>query len=94
LTSEIGSARAECAEGYIRAQIAVIALVAGRTCERILYPDLSPLPTEHDFVEARAFAGVACASPNAAGALLTYAEAEAAELIRQNRRDRLAGEGG
>ena len=27
---------------------------------------------------------MACASPNAAGALLTYAEAEAAELIRQN----------
>ena len=33
------------------------------------YPDLPPLPAEHDHIEARAFAGVACAAAPAINAL-------------------------
>lgn len=72
----------ESAEFYIRAQVAAIELVGGRVAERILFPDLSPLPAEHDQAEARAFAAIACAAPSAAGALIAYAEAEAEALLR------------
>jgi hypothetical protein len=44
-------------------------------------PKDAPLVAEHDQIEARAFAAIACATPQAASALLAYAEAEAAALL-------------
>jgi hypothetical protein len=84
LTPEIGSGRVESAEFYVRAQINCTELVGGRACELLLYPDLPPLPAEHDHIEARAFAAVACAAPPAIGALIAYAEAEASALLEAN----------
>jgi hypothetical protein len=84
LTPEIGSGRVESAEFYVRAQINCTELVGGRACELLLYPDLPPLPAEHDHIEARAFAAVACAAPPAVNALLAYAEAEASALLEAN----------
>ncbi len=81
LTPEIGTARVESSEYYVRAQVAAIELVGGRVAEQILHPNNAPLPAEHDQIEARAFAAVACAAPQAASALLAYAEAEAAALL-------------
>jgi hypothetical protein len=43
-------------------------------------PDHEPLPAEHDLTEARALASV-IASPQAAPALLAYAECEAKAMI-------------
>ncbi len=79
---EIGAPRVECAEEITRAMIMVTELVAGRVCEKVLFPDHEPLPAEHDLIEARALASVVCASPGAVEALLTYAMAEAEALIR------------
>src|ERR1700733_8233650 len=84
LTPVLGTGRVESAEFYIRAQSLIVELVGGRVAERILFPDHPPLRAEHDQVEARAFASVACASPRAASALIAYAEAEAECLIREN----------
>jgi hypothetical protein len=84
LTPEIGSGRVEGAEFYIRAQINCTELLGGRACEQLLYPDHPPLPAEHDQIEARAFAAVACAAPPAIGALIAYAEAEASALLSAN----------
>jgi hypothetical protein len=82
MTPEIGSGRVESAEFYVRAQVAAIELVGGRVAERILHPDLPPLPAEHDQAEVRAFAAVACAAQGATGALIAYAETEAEALLR------------
>jgi hypothetical protein len=68
----------------LEAQVAAIELVGGRVCEMILFPDHEPLKTAHDLNEAIAFAGVACASRGAVAAVVAYAEAEAAALIREN----------
>jgi hypothetical protein len=84
MTPEIATGRVESAEYYIRAQVNVIELIAGRVCEKILFPDHEPLPTSHDLKEAIAFAGVACASNEAVAAMVSYAEAEAAALIREH----------
>jgi hypothetical protein len=84
LSPEIGSGRVESAESYVRAQTLCIELVGGHVAERILHPDHPPLPTQHDHIEAAAFATVACAAPSAVNALLAYAEAEAAALIREH----------
>jgi hypothetical protein len=81
---EIGTARVEAAEFFVRAQSNVIELVAGRVCEQILYPDLPDLGAAHDQVEAKAFAAVAVAQPGAIEALLAYAEAEARALLLAN----------
>jgi hypothetical protein len=56
-----------------RAQVAAIELVGGRVAEQILHPNDAPLVAEHDQIEARAFAAVACAAPQSASALLAYA---------------------
>jgi hypothetical protein len=40
-------------------------LLAGSVCESIMFPDLQPLPAEHDRIEARALASIVCASPAA-----------------------------
>jgi hypothetical protein len=42
------------------------------------------LRAEHDEIEARAVAAIACASPRSVDAMLAYAEAEAQNLIREN----------
>jgi hypothetical protein len=68
----------------IRAQTMVIELVGAQIAESILFPDLPPLGANHDFVEAKAFAGVACAASPAVGALLAYAESEARALLSEN----------
>jgi hypothetical protein len=38
--------------------------------------DLPPLRAEHNEIEARAVAAIACASPRSVDAILAYAEAE------------------
>jgi hypothetical protein len=78
---EIGTPRVDLAEAITRAQTHIIELLAGSCCERIMYPDLPPLPAEHDLTEARALASV-IAAPQAVPALLAYCEAEAESLIR------------
>jgi hypothetical protein len=65
--SQIGG---ETAELYIRAQTMTIELVAASVCERILFPDHPPLRAEHDKIEARAVAALACASPWSVDALI------------------------
>jgi hypothetical protein len=84
LMPEIGSGRVESAEFYARAQVSIIELVAGEVAELILHPDHPSLGAKHDFVEAHAFARVACAASPAVAALIEYCEAEAAALIREN----------
>jgi hypothetical protein len=81
---EVGTARVDLAEEITRAQTFIIELLAGSVGEHIMFPDLAPLPAEHDWAEARALASVVCASPAAIDALLAYAEAEAEALIRAN----------
>jgi hypothetical protein len=49
-----------------------------------LFPDETPLRAEHDKIEARAVAAIACASPRSVDALLAWAECEAENLIREN----------
>jgi hypothetical protein len=78
---EIGAPRVETAEEIARAMVLITELVAGRVCERVLFPDHSPLPAEHDVIEAMAIASVVSASP---AALVTYCEAEAGALIQGN----------
>jgi hypothetical protein len=51
---------------------------------RSYFLDLPPLGANHDFVEAKAFAGVACAASPAVAALLAYAESEAHALLTNN----------
>jgi hypothetical protein len=84
LAPGLGSSRIESAELYIRAQTMVIELVAAGIAEKVLFPDLPPLRAEHDKIEARAVAAIACASPRSVDAMLAYAEAEAENLIREN----------
>jgi hypothetical protein len=81
---EVGTARVDLCEEIVRAQTHIIELLAGSVCERVMFPDLPPLPAEHDRIEARALASVICASPAAIDALLAYAEAEARALIEAN----------
>jgi hypothetical protein len=78
---EIGAPRVEIAEESARAIVMITELVAGGTCESVLYPDHEPLPAEHDAIEALAIASVVSSSP---AALLTYCRAEAEALIRAN----------
>jgi hypothetical protein len=85
LTPEIGSARSESSEYYIRSQNNVIALVAGECAELLLHPDLPSLGANHDFVEADAFARVAVAAQPAVKALVAYCRAEATALLTANR---------
>jgi hypothetical protein len=56
----------------------------GRVAETILHPDLPPLNSVHDHVEAAAFARVSAATRSATSELIKYAEAEAAALIHEN----------
>jgi hypothetical protein len=81
---EVGTPRVDLAEEITRAQTFIIELLAGSVGESIMFPDLAPLPAEHDRAEARALACVVCASPAAIDALLAYCEAEAEALIRNN----------
>jgi hypothetical protein len=85
LTPELGSARSESAEYYVRSQSNIIALVAGECAELILHPDLPSLGAAHDGVEARAFARIAVAASPAVEALISYAVAEATALLTSNR---------
>jgi hypothetical protein len=82
---ELGAPRVDIAEEITRSQTNIIECLAGTVGERVIFPDLPPLPAEHDRAEARALAKVICASPLAVDSLLTYAEAEAEALIRDNR---------
>jgi hypothetical protein len=84
LAPGLGSSRVESAELYVKAQTMVIELVAGGIAEKVLFPDQPPLRAEHDKIEARAVAAIACASPRSVDAMLAYAEAEAENLIREN----------
>jgi hypothetical protein len=85
LTPELGSARSESAEYYVRSQSNIIALVAGECAELLLHPDLPSLGAAHDGVEARAFARIAVAASPAVEALIGYAVAEATALLTSNR---------
>jgi hypothetical protein len=84
LAPGLGSSRIGSAELYVKAQTMVSELVAGGIAERILFPDQPPLRAEHDKIEARAVAAIACASPRSVDAMLAYAEAEVENLIREN----------
>jgi hypothetical protein len=84
LAPGLGSSRMESAELYVKAQTTGIELVAGGIAEKVLFPDITPLRAEHDKIEARAVAAIACASPRSVDAMLAYAEAEAENLIREN----------
>jgi ATP-dependent Zn protease len=84
LMPELGVNRNASAEFFQRATTLAIELVAGSVCEKIFYPDLEILPTEHDEIEAQAFAKIAVASPHAVAAFLEYARAEAEGLIRDH----------
>jgi hypothetical protein len=81
LTPEIGSGRVESSEYCLRAQTNCVELLAGECAELILHPESPPLSAVHDHTEARAFAGVACASSAAVPALLEYCRAEARGLL-------------
>jgi hypothetical protein len=85
LTPELGSARAESAEYYVRSQSNIIALVAGECAELLLHPDRPSLGAAHDGVEARAFARISVAASPAVEALINYAAAEATALLTANR---------
>jgi hypothetical protein len=76
---QLGDPRVEYAEEAARAMTLITELVAGRVCEKVLFPDHEPLSADHDFIEARALASVISAAPDA---LLRFAEAEAEALIR------------
>jgi hypothetical protein len=80
----IGASRIESAEFYVTAQTVCMELVAGSIAEQILFPDQPPLRCEHDRIEARAVAALACASPKSVDAILHYAESEARNLIHEN----------
>jgi hypothetical protein len=84
LAPGLGSSRIESAELYIKAQTMVIELVAGGIAEKILFAEIPQLSAEHDKIEARAVAAIACASPRSVDAMLAYAEAEAENVIREN----------
>jgi hypothetical protein len=43
-----------------------------------------PLPADHDFKEAAAFAGVICSSPEAVAAYLAFARIEAQAILRDH----------
>jgi hypothetical protein len=81
---EVGTARVDLAEEITRGQTLAIELVSGPMAELVMYPDLPPLPVEHDWAEARALASVVCASSSAVDAMLAYVKAEAEALIRDN----------
>jgi hypothetical protein len=83
-TPEVGTVRVDLAEEIARAQTFICELLGGGLCERVMFPDLPPLPAEHDRREAEALASVICASPQAIPALLAYCSAEAEALIRAN----------
>ena len=85
LTPELGCARVESSEYYVRSQNNVIELVAGEAAELILHPDLPSLGAVHDFTEANAFARVAVAAQPAVVALVRYCRAEATALLTANR---------
>jgi len=80
----LGSSRVADAEIFVRAQTTMIELVGGQVAESILHPDVPNLGAQHDFVEARALAGVACAASPAVAALVAYAESEAHALLSDN----------
>jgi len=84
LTPELGCARVESSEYYIRAQNNITELVAAECAELILHPDLPSLGAKHDFVEAGAFAKVAVAAQPAVAALISYCRAEATALLAAN----------
>src|SRR5665647_702902 len=69
LTPELGCARVESSEYYIRAQNNIVELVAAECAELSLHPDLPSLGAIHDFTEANAFARVAVAAQPAVAAL-------------------------
>jgi hypothetical protein len=85
LMPELGVNRIEAAEFFQRATVLCIEFVAGTVAEQIFHPDLEPLPTVHDAIEAEAFASLAVASQRAIPAFLAYCRAEAAALITDNR---------
>jgi hypothetical protein len=84
LTPKLGSARSASAEYYVFIQSSMIALLAGQCAEALLHPDLPPLGTDHDDVEAHAFARVAVAASPSTAALIEYAVVEATSLLEQN----------
>jgi hypothetical protein len=84
LTPELGCARVESSEYYIRAQNNIVELVAAECAELILHPDLPSLGAVHDFTEANAFARVAVAAKPAVRALVEYCKAEATALLTAN----------
>jgi hypothetical protein len=84
LTPELGCARVESSEFYIRSQNNITELVAAECAELILHPDLPSLGAVHDFVEANAFAKVAVAAQPAVIALVEYCRAEATALLTAN----------
>src|SRR5665811_108969 len=84
LTPELGCARVESSEFYIRSKNNITELVAAECAELILHPDLPALGAVHDFVEADAFARVAVAAQPAVVALVEYCKAEATALLTAN----------
>ena len=57
---------------------------AGTEAERIFYADTPPLPADHDFKEAAAFAGVICSFPEAVAAYLGFARIETQAILRDH----------
>jgi hypothetical protein len=82
---ELGTSRIETAEVYVRSLNNIIALVAGEAAELLLHPDLPPLGTQHDFIEAAAFAKLTVFASPAVKALTNYAAVEAQALLTANR---------
>jgi hypothetical protein len=84
LAPGIGSNRIALSEFYVQALTVCIELVAGSIAEQFLFLDQPPLRCEHDRVEARAVAALACASPRSVDAMLSWAESEAKHLFLEN----------
>jgi hypothetical protein len=70
---------------FIFIQSSMIALLAGQCSEAMLYPDLPPLGTDHDDVEARAYAEIAVVDQGAVEALVAYCRAESMAILMANR---------
>lgn len=85
LAPKLGSARSASAGYYIFIQSIMIALFAGQCSEALLHPDLPPLGTDHDDVEAHAYAEIAVVDQGAVEALVAYCRAEAMAILMANR---------
>jgi hypothetical protein len=78
-------ARADAAPMLLQAHTRVVQLVAGRECERLFFPEESPLDAGQDEFDAEEFARLVCSHPNAVADFIGYARAEARALLGEHR---------